>query len=592
MWVEARGAIEIALPARQSIGVNGPNSSQNSHHNSSQNQNNNVNSSQNNGVKSSQNIESKEHAEAIHVTEEMEVDDGEEIKEVREKVKEVRTGVVSTEEEEDLFGRDDDDDDDALLRINVMEDSEEKMEEVEAEEEVEVEVEVEGGVKGGTEAEVEDRMIVVDDIKQTVSDEIVKDSDSQELIPHHTKLSDIPHTKQSDSTDSTALTSSKRHDVDDENKSKRTGIFEEPVVQTPVQISSEIVSSEISDKKMVEKSDKIDEKGDRSEVKIEVKDMDTMIVDKVVDKEDKEGIDSKVNTKVDGKVISSNQIDTTATIATTVATNIMTSTALPSVPLIIVPAPVPVPTGPPDMPVPSLMLLQSRRADLYFKSSAYLEGVCGVSGGSKKGCEDLPTVLCDGKLLWILCILRDPLVQGLLLKFLSSRLNEMLKPKAVVSILPRGGVQTGLLGPLLDRKIFLPNEDPICKFAIQLCQLSLSNEYELEAIDQSLLRAEIPMIMFDVLCSTSDIKMTDTNTSQSQNTEAIETIDDTQTLECFFSKSLEYKQPHDIAKHAVEISEKCKTADSETSGTVSSQRLNLFEIIAKQLLELNSTTVK
>lgn len=246
------------------------------------------------------------------------------------------------------------------------------------------------------------------------------------------------------------------------------------------------------------------------------------------------------------------------------------------------------PMGPPVVPSLYPMLLQCRKAKEFFRKQAEIESLGGGSvglGGYKIGCEELPCITADGKLLWILCILRDPQVQGLLLKFLSSRLSDMLKQKSSM-ILPRIGVQTNL--PSMERKIFLPNEDVICKFAIQLCQLSLSNEYELPGLDQSLLRSELPMIMFDVLCaSSSDVLMTDVLTASSSSS-----IGNDETFEKYFAQSSQYKQSVEIAKHAMEIGSNFGSGENQIQTGDSASRLNLFESIAKQLLDLNTVTVR
>ena len=277
------------------------------------------------------------------------------------------------------------------------------------------------------------------------------------------------------------------------------------------------------------------------------------------------------------------------TSSNSIDTNMNGDTSVATVPVHIPKVTSSVPPGPPVLPSPSPMLLLSRKADDYFKRQAIIESFGGGGaglGGYKTGCSELPCVPADGKLLWIICILRDPQVQDLLLKFLSSRLSDMLKPKSSV-VLPRFGMQSSL--PCMERKIVLPNEDLISKFTIQLCQLSLTNEYELCGLDQSLVRVEIPMIMFDVLCSSSssDLMMTDALT-----TDSISCLGDEETLENYVAQSSHYKLSQDIAKHAIEVGSKCCVLDSQDQPGDPSLRFNLFENIAKQLLELNTVSTK
>jgi hypothetical protein len=244
------------------------------------------------------------------------------------------------------------------------------------------------------------------------------------------------------------------------------------------------------------------------------------------------------------------------------------------------PAPAPSPAVPPTMPelpIPSPILLSSRKADAYLKSSVAVH---------QKGVDyELPGVQADGKLLWILSILRDPAVQGLLLKFLARRLSDMLKSKNAALIQPRknmggiggGGVQVGLLGAVMGKKILYPNDDVVCKLALQLCQLSMSNEHELQALDQSLLRCEIPMIMLDVLCCS-----TDTSRMESSPDNKVDT------LSSYIGKSSEYRQHIDIAKHAIDTSAlfRLQTSSCISDCEMQLQRIYL-ESLAKHLLELN-----
>ena len=249
---------------------------------------------------------------------------------------------------------------------------------------------------------------------------------------------------------------------------------------------------------------------------------------------------------------------------------------------LLVEAPVPSPVVPPSMPelpIPSPILLSSRKADAYLKKSVAV---------NQKGVDyELPGVLADGKLLWILSILRDPAVQQLLLKFLASRLSDMLKSKNASLTLPRkgmggvggSGVQVGLLGAVMGKKILYPNDDIVCKLALQLCQLSMSNEYELQTLDQSLLRCEIPMVMLDVLCCSSD-------TSGMENTP--DNDDKTDSLSHVIRNSSDYRQHTDIARHAIEA---CAPFRLNTSSCIPDNEMQLqriyLESLAKHLLELN-----
>jgi hypothetical protein len=252
----------------------------------------------------------------------------------------------------------------------------------------------------------------------------------------------------------------------------------------------------------------------------------------------------------------------------------------------VIPPALIVPAGPPELPSPSPILLSSRAADGYFKRQAAVYD--GASGFKAVG-DELPGVIATGKLLYILCILRDPTVQSLLLKFLSGRLNDMLKSKNAPPSLPRGvtsSVQVGLLGAVMGKKILFPYEDVICKFALQLCQLSMSNDHEMRALDQCLLRAEIPMVMFDILCCSSSLSGMEPSVSTSS------ADDDDESLARFIAKSSNLRQHTEIAQHAVETCAKYRTTESKVTDSEAQLRLNMLETIAKHLLELNPLSSK
>ena len=240
-----------------------------------------------------------------------------------------------------------------------------------------------------------------------------------------------------------------------------------------------------------------------------------------------------------------------------------------------------IPTGPPELPIPSQILLSSRKADEFLKEQAAVYD--GASG------DELPGVIATGKLLYILCILRDPAVQSLLLKFLSGRLNDMLKSKNAPPTLSRGitsGVQVGLLGAVMGKKILFPHEDVICKFALQLCQLSTSNDHEMGALDQVLLRAEIPMVMFDILCCSSSLSGMEPSVSTSSADE------DDESLARFIAKSSNMRQHTEIAQHSVETCAKYNITESNITDSEAQLRLNMLGTIAKHLLELNPLSNK
>jgi hypothetical protein len=207
---------------------------------------------------------------------------------------------------------------------------------------------------------------------------------------------------------------------------------------------------------------------------------------------------------------------------------------------------------PPVLPNPSTILLSSRVANNQLKDQVITENTFGY----KSICNELPQVMAEGKLLWVISILRDPQIQILLVKYLSQKLSEMLKMKSQVNV--KGGNT--------EKNDLLPTDDLICRFVIQLCQLSLSFEYELQGLDEGLIRSEIPMIMLDILSYGGG---TDHDPSHEGKEDYI--------------KNSTSRLPIDIAKNAMEISSEFKSEYIDSKDNV--LRLNLLESISKQLLE-------
>jgi hypothetical protein len=210
------------------------------------------------------------------------------------------------------------------------------------------------------------------------------------------------------------------------------------------------------------------------------------------------------------------------------------------------------PLPPPLLPTPNAILLSSRLANNHLKNQVITDNTFGY----KSICNELPQVLAEGKLLWVISILRDPQIQILLLKYLSQKLNEMLKMKS----------QLNLKSGYAEKDDLLPTDDLICRFVIQLCQLSLSFEYELQGLDEVLIRSEIPMIMLDILSYNGS----DSDTSQEENGE-------------YGIKNSVSRLPIDIAKNAIETSSESKIGYVDSNDSI--LRLNLLESISKQLLE-------
>jgi len=264
--------------------------------------------------------------------------------------------------------------------------------------------------------------------------------------------------------------------------------------------------------------------------------------------------------------IASNNALVTATLASTTTQSNVPPIDLPqegTVPLMKSPKPSVTPRGitalkpvlplpPPVLPTPNGILLSSRLANNHLKNQVITDNTLGY----KSICNELPQILAEGKLLWVISILRDPQIQILLLKYLSQKLSEMLKMKS----------QLNVKGGHAEKNDLLPTDDLICRFVIQLCQLSLSFEYELQGLDEVLIRSEIPMIMLDILSYDGS----DSAISHEGNEE-------------YGIKNSVSRLPIDIAKNAIETSSESRVGCVDSTDNV--LRLNLLESISKQLLE-------
>lgn len=106
--------------------------------------------------------------------------------------------------------------------------------------------------------------------------------------------------------------------------------------------------------------------------------------------------------------------------------------------------------------------------------------------------DELPYVVASSRLLWALCILRDPQIQGLLRRFLAFRLAHFIG--YLVRGLPAAS-STAAKPPSATR----PTDDPILKLALQLCQLPLDYSDAVPQSDVVLLRVHVPLLLTSIV---------------------------------------------------------------------------------------------
>ena len=113
--------------------------------------------------------------------------------------------------------------------------------------------------------------------------------------------------------------------------------------------------------------------------------------------------------------------------------------------------------------------------------------------GGPVGLFELPQVAANKRLLWALCMLRDPQIQGLLRRFLAHRLASIVT--YIVREPSAGQASVVSLSALPTR----PLDDHVLRLALQLCQLPLDYADAVPALDPVLLRVHVPLMLVGVI---------------------------------------------------------------------------------------------
>jgi len=194
------------------------------------------------------------------------------------------------------------------------------------------------------------------------------------------------------------------------------------------------------------------------------------------------------------------------------------------------------PVAPRTRQAPSALLLSSQAAvdamkravslsSLNAQSTSALTNLTSGDGASafrSMPLHEIPEVLAETKLLWSLCILRDPQIQALIRRCLAMRLADLLAFSGNKSSKSeRGGDVTRIVPALV-----LPVEDQLTCLCVQLCQLSLLLDDQLHSLDPSLLRVQVPLLMFYA----AEAKKAKEDAREGSSSKSVPTRDDVKAL--------------------------------------------------------------
>ena len=112
-----------------------------------------------------------------------------------------------------------------------------------------------------------------------------------------------------------------------------------------------------------------------------------------------------------------------------------------------------------------------------------------IASSTRSSFKEIPPIIVEHKILWALCLLRDPFFQKLLRLFIVDRLRVMFAANLKIN-------------PLLTVKstpFSLPSDDAILQLGVQLCQLSGSDRLEITSTNTQYLRCHLPLLFLHKL---------------------------------------------------------------------------------------------
>ena len=114
----------------------------------------------------------------------------------------------------------------------------------------------------------------------------------------------------------------------------------------------------------------------------------------------------------------------------------------------------------------------------------------------------IPAIVSDNRLSWMMLILRDPGIQRWIIKLFAAQINELLVDIFAKEKLKLGNI-TSTRHPKASfpsaLKHALPYDDQLCRLCCQLCQLQWDYDDGIASVDASLLRCDIPEMMMSAL---------------------------------------------------------------------------------------------
>ena len=115
--------------------------------------------------------------------------------------------------------------------------------------------------------------------------------------------------------------------------------------------------------------------------------------------------------------------------------------------------------------------------------------------------DELPPVMVTGRLSWALAMLRDPQIQGLLRRFLALRLAQLISytVRDPMQQLGHGHGTTAQPPVLVANVVSRPQDDPVIKLLLQLCQLTFDFSDMLPRSDILLLRVQVPLLLAEIV---------------------------------------------------------------------------------------------
>lgn len=199
---------------------------------------------------------------------------------------------------------------------------------------------------------------------------------------------------------------------------------------------------------------------------------------------------------------------------------------------------VPPPVSGPIKPVPSLLLRwltsakERLQKPLRLAAGKVVEFAEGINSPDGIVLQDLPPVIADYHVSWALTMLRDTALQQLFRKQLAMRLRELIVASSDTSA---GTATTSVKTEdgCFAHRVSFPHADVLCRNLFQLCQMSLTYENRIEALDDHVLRVYLPLLVYYTVRPDDNIPVPAASDSKASNA----------TAKAVVKKVLEHSEP-------------------------------------------------